>query len=62
MIFLPLVPWLCMAELAIATSLAAAMLPAATYGVFVPPRLQPVDGRRATEEYARENGLDEYHR
>ena len=59
MIFLPFVPLLAMAEVAIAGSLVVAMLPAAIYGALVPSRPQRVDGKKATREYARENGLAE---
>lgn len=58
MIFLPLLPFIALAELGIATGVYLAMLPCAIYGAVVPSRLQHVDGQRATEEYARENDLD----
>lgn len=60
MIFLPLLPWLHLAELALSASLAAAQLPVAMYGALVPSRPRCVNGQRATEEYARENGLLEH--
>jgi hypothetical protein len=48
---------LALAETMIVAGLCVAMLPAAIYGAAVPPRPRRVDGQRATEEYARANGL-----
>ena len=56
-ILIPFVPFLLAAEYAIALGLYGAVAIATAYGAAVPSRPQRVDGFRATEEYAWENGL-----